>query len=79
MHNCWRREAEQVIDKLNHLQERLGPTPDDATETDPRKLLTKTITYLPNNQSRMDYPEYRRQGLQVTTAWMESLVKEINY
>jgi hypothetical protein len=27
----------------------------------------------------MDYPGYRRQGLPVTTAWMESLVKELNY
>jgi hypothetical protein len=27
----------------------------------------------------MSYPEYRRQGLPITTAWMESLVKEINY
>jgi hypothetical protein len=27
----------------------------------------------------MNYPEYRRQGLPITTAWMESLVKEINY
>ncbi len=27
----------------------------------------------------MDYPAYRRQGMPVTTAWMESLVKEINY
>ena len=27
----------------------------------------------------MNYPEYRRQGLPVTTAWMESLVKEMNY
>ena len=27
----------------------------------------------------MKYPEYRRAGLPVTTAWMESLVKEMNY
>ena len=27
----------------------------------------------------MDYPNYRRQGMPITTAWMESLVKEINY
>jgi hypothetical protein len=27
----------------------------------------------------MDYQEYRRQGLPVTTAWMESLIKEVNY
>jgi hypothetical protein len=27
----------------------------------------------------MNYPDYRRQGLPVTTAWMESLVKERNW
>jgi hypothetical protein len=37
------------------------------------------ITYLQNNQSRMDYPRYRREGLPLTSAHMESLVKEINY
>ena len=41
--------------------------------------MAKTITYLEHNQPRMDYPEYRRQGMPVTTAWMESLVKEVNY
>jgi len=37
------------------------------------------VTYLENNRSRMNYPEYRKAGLPVTTAWMESLVKEVNY
>ena len=37
------------------------------------------ITYLENNQPRMKYPEYRHAGLPVTTAWMESLIKEMNY
>ena len=27
----------------------------------------------------MDYPRYRRQGLPVTTAHTESLIKEVNY
>jgi hypothetical protein len=27
----------------------------------------------------MNYPAYRQAGLPVTTAWMESLVKEMNY
>ncbi len=27
----------------------------------------------------MKYPEYRQAGLPLTTAWMESLVKEMNY
>ena len=41
--------------------------------------LATTITYLGNNQNWMHYPAYRRQGLPVSTAWMESLVKEVNY
>ncbi len=36
-------------------------------------------SYLRNNRSRMDYPRYRRMGLPVTSALMESLVKEVNY
>lgn len=45
----------------------------------PRDLLLKTITYLENNQSRMDYPRYRQQGLPITSSLVESLVKEFNH
>jgi hypothetical protein len=79
MRGCWRGEVAQVLEELRQRQATLGSPPADAPETDPRKVVSKTITYLENNQSRMNYPEYRRQGLPVTTAWMESLVKEINY
>jgi hypothetical protein len=41
-------------------------------------VLATTINYLDNNRERMKYPEYRCAGLPVTTAWMESLVKEMN-
>ena len=44
-----------------------------------RHIVAKTITYFAHNASRMDYPQYRRQGFPITTAWMESLVKEVNY
>ncbi len=79
MSGCWRGEVAQVLEELRQRQATLGPPLDDSSEADPRKLISKTITYLENNRSRMNYPEYRRQGLPVTTAWMESLVKEINY
>ncbi|MBV8458720.1 MAG: hypothetical protein JO122_19170 [Acetobacteraceae bacterium] len=79
MRGCWSGEVAQVIEELRHWQTKLGLPPEDATETDPRVIVSKTLTYLENNQPRMNYPEYRRQGLPVTTAWMESLVKEINY
>jgi hypothetical protein len=79
MSGCWRGEVAQVLEELRHRQRSLGLPSADAPEADPRRVIARTITYLDNNQSRMDYPEYRRQGLPVTTAWMESLVKEINY
>ena len=79
MRGCWQGEVVQVLEELRRWQDRLGLPPADTTEQDPRKLLAKTILYLEHNQSRMDYPKYRRQGMPVTTAWMESLVKEVNY
>jgi len=79
MRGCWQGEVAQVLDELRVWGDRLGPAPPEAPEHDPRCLVAKTITYLEHNQPRMNYPEYRRQGMPVTTAWMESLVKEINY
>ncbi len=52
-----------------------GPPP----ATDPREALRRTITYLRNNHERMNYAEYRRQGLPVTSSAVESLIKEFNY
>ena len=35
-------------------------------------------SYFENNAQRMNYPAYRRDGLPVTSALMESFVKELN-
>jgi hypothetical protein len=48
-------------------------------DKDPRKPVHDAARYLTNNRARMDYPRYRRAGLPVTTALMESLVKQVNY
>jgi hypothetical protein len=79
MRGAWQGEVGQVLEELRLWQTRRGVPPPEAPEHDPRKILAKTIHYLENNRDRMKYPEYRRQGLPVTTAWMESLVKEMNY
>jgi hypothetical protein len=79
MRGCWQGEVGQVLDELGEWQRRLGEPPPKALDTDPRKIVATTITYLENNRPRMKYPEYRQAGLPVTTAWMESLVKEVNY
>jgi hypothetical protein len=79
MRGCWQGEVDQVLEELCAWQRTLGVPPKNAAENDPRQIVAKTITYLRNNHQRMAYPAYRRAGLPVTTAWMESLVKEINY
>jgi hypothetical protein len=78
MRGAWQGEVAQVLEELRAWQMRLGEPPPDARESDPRAILAKTLTYLENNQNRMNYPAYRQAGLPVTTSWMESLVKEMN-
>lgn len=79
MRGCWQGEVGQVLEELRRWRTQLGVPEATTPENDPRQIIARTIGYLENNRTRMNYPEYRRQGLPVTTAWMESLVKEINY
>jgi hypothetical protein len=78
---CWQGRVLEVIKEMEAWQRRLEPFtgPGKLPPTDPREALRRTLTYLTNNESRMDYPEYRKQGLPVSTAMVESLIKEINY
>ena len=79
MRGCWQGDVAQVLEELRHWQAKLGEPLKDTPDNDPRQIVATSLTYLENNQKRMNYPEYRRQGLPVTSAWMESLVKEVNY
>ena len=79
MRGCWQGEIDQVLEELEVWAGKLGPPPKDAPDNDPRKIVATANNYLNNNRERMRYPDYRCQGLPVTTAWMESLVKEMNY
>ena len=76
---CWKGKIGAVIIDLHGWQSRLGLPEKDAPDNDPRQIVSKTITYLENNQSRMNYPQYRQQGLPITSCLVESLIKEINY
>ena len=48
-------------------------------DDDPRSIVQTTVTYLEHNQSRMNYPEYRPQGLPVSSSLVEALIKEMNF
>jgi hypothetical protein len=81
MTQCWQGGVAGVIAdmevRLGQLEPHLGPGKLPAT--DPREVLRRTIGYLRNNQDHMNYPEYRKQGLPVTSSLVESLIKEVNY
>lgn len=79
MRGAWRGEIAQVLEELRAWRTKLGEPAEGAPDQDPRVILRTTIGDLENNQERMKYPEYRQAGMPVTTAWMESLVKEMNY
>ena len=69
-----------MIAQLEGWQSPLGPLPEGAEipHSDPRKIVQAAARYLTNNQSRMDYPRYRRRGLPVTSSLAESLVKQVS-
>ena len=75
----WRGEVSQVIVELAARQAELGLPTDTDSDTSPRRIVRDALTYLQNQQSRMNYPEYRRQGLPLTSSHMESTIKELNY
>jgi len=43
-----------------------------------KQTVEETLTYVTNNRQRMDYPAYRRLGLPVSSAPVESTIKQIN-
>lgn len=79
---CWQGQVTVVLDELVTWLAPQEPPPAGApppAATDPREVARRSLGYLRNNASRMDYPRSRRLGLPCVSAWMESLVKEFNY
>jgi hypothetical protein len=75
----WSGEVEQVIAALTARQAELGAPTADAPAGSPRAVVARALTYLQNNQERMRYAEYRRQGLPIMSSYVESAVKQMNY
>lgn len=74
----WSGEVSKVIESLKARQLELGVPAKDASSTSPAVVVTKSLTYLENHQDKMKYPEYRKNGLPLTSSLMESAVKQIN-
>lgn len=81
MRQCWQGGVADVIADLEARLAQMEPHTGAGKlpATDPREVLRRTIGYLRNNLEHMNYAEYRKQGLPVTSSLVESLIKEINY
>jgi hypothetical protein len=74
----WRGEVQEVIAALAQRQRELGVPEADESETSARAIVAQALTYLQNHQSQMNYADYRRQGLPITSSYVESAVKQFN-
>jgi len=77
---CWAWSGKVVLllGGLRAVCQRLGEAPAEAGEDDPRCVAAETLTYVENNRGRMNYPEYRRLGLPISSAPVESVIKQLN-
>jgi hypothetical protein len=80
---CWQGRVADVLVELDRWQECLGMPPSGEPRSaeerrDPRRVVHEARSYLRNNEERMDYPGYRREGLPTTSSLVESLVGEFN-
>jgi len=69
-----------VLEELRVIHEAMPPpeNPAGLKPTDPHEVIRLTIGHLSNNESRMDYPRYRRAGLPTCSGLVESLIKQFN-
>jgi hypothetical protein len=75
---AWQGHREKLLVALNDACELAGKPPRDASESDPRSVLDKARTYVTNNCDKMDYPRYRKLGLPISSAPVESTIKQFN-
>ncbi len=75
----WEGKVAQVIEELAVVQAEVGLPEESDGETHPRVLVAQTLGYLRNQSDKMKYPEYRQQGLPITSSLVESTVKQINH
>ena len=75
----WQGEVEKVIEELTIRSKELGLPSEEDGEESPRQIVHRAKTYFTNQSSRMNYPKYRTQGFPITSSYIESTIKQINY
>ena len=76
---AWCGEIDALLELMEAWCQEAGSPQANDPELHPRRVLQEELGYVRNNRERMKYAEYRRLGLPITTAHMESMIKQINY
>lgn len=74
----WQGDVERLIQAVQLRSDQLGPADETDSETCPRRVVAEGLRYLKNQRSRMQYAEYRRQGLPITSSHIESTIKQVH-
>lgn len=72
---AWSGKTGALLTQLRAASVRLGQRKSNA---EGKGTVDEAVTYVSHNRERMDYPEYRRLGLPISSAPVESTIKQIN-
>lgn len=75
---AWAGDVQSLLAGLREAVRHVGEPPDSAAADDPRQLVADALSYVTNNQERMEYPRYRCLGLPIVSAAVESTIKQVN-
>jgi hypothetical protein len=73
----WAGDAEELIQALEAKAEELGPRP--GAEKSPARVLWNARDYFDDHRERIRYDTFRRHGLPLTSAHVESGIKQTNH
>lgn len=79
--DCWQGKLPSILTELQAWQQTFGKPPEtneEVSESHPAVVLNRVRTYLQNNQEKMNYSSYRQSGLPITSALVESCIKQFN-
>ena len=74
----WQGRVATVIERLQQWQQDHGAPEKGESATTNRSVVAKSLRYLTNNQDKMKYAEYRKQGLPLVSSLVELMVKQIS-
>ena len=75
---AWSGQVKALLQSLSKAASEVGEPPADAADTDRRRIMKDVLGYVRNNRTRMNYSRYRCLGLPISSAPVESTIKQIN-